>query len=238
MEDFTIKIPHSLFVSIQDLYEVAVFMSIYSFTNNGRGACYASQRAIAEKIGCDHRTVGRVAKRLVAKKLLKVSGRKKVFGGYVTVYSIGGAHSPTNTPKHSEGGAQLPTKPKKVGQRCQKVGQRVPQKAIKKGSKHIGGFKLPKKEPNFHYVSEDTWTQTLTCYQKALNRYRDKGETIKSPEALFETILKDEAEKLGDFHTHAKLLKPEELRQIVLNQDRSGETPGAYYQEAVRRGMI
>lgn len=93
------------FLSLETPMKKAVFLAVYSFTNNGTGECFASQRAIAKRTGCSLQTVQRIIPMLLG-KYLKVTGSQSVRGGIVTKYCVSDCPAVTKKLKVTDGGNQ------------------------------------------------------------------------------------------------------------------------------------
>lgn len=100
--DFILRIPLPDLQSLDDMAEVAVYVSIYSHLDNGKGECWASQRAIANRAHCSQDTVARRIPTLIAKGLIRAMGTRTVPGGETNVYRLGERQSFTKSSEVNE----------------------------------------------------------------------------------------------------------------------------------------
>ncbi len=85
---FEIRMSVQLFEQLETSTEKAVIMAILSFSNNGKGDCFAGQRQIAARAGCSKGTVTYVIAQLIKKGFLARIGKKKTIGGWTDVLSL------------------------------------------------------------------------------------------------------------------------------------------------------
>ena len=108
-EPFILRIALNMLLNIKNPAKRDVFLAVYSFTNNGQGECFASQRRIAERSAYSKTTITKYLPQLVKDKLLKVVGRRPVKGGSINIYKFSGQFPTTKKPK------AVGSRPKVVG---------------------------------------------------------------------------------------------------------------------------
>ncbi len=223
-KDFIIRIPLNMLLRIKNPVTRSVFLTVYSFTDNGSGECFASIRKIAERSGHGKHTVQRHLGELVDQNILKISGTKKVQGGEINIYKVSRSGS-----VYIKSVPVRPSSPPEVSRSAPEVSQKAVHKQLKET--------LPapiKKKPTL--VSTKVWDETSLSYQKSVLNYQAQGQRVKSPKALFLKILKDTAQELGDHKYLASTLTDSELRARV--NDFSQETPQEYFLTAKDRSLL
>ena len=219
-KNFILRIPNDLLFEITNPTKRGVFLTVYSYTNNAQGQCFASQRAIAKRSGYARQTVQRMLDELVQDGLLKVAGSQPVRGGYVTEYRISGSWSATKDTKVADGG--------------QKVADTVTHKQLKETAAIASRIPVKEKPAD---VRPEVWDQACLSYQESIDRYAAKGEKVRSPKYLFQKILKDTARRLNDHSYLASNISKQELLDQV-EQVGKQAIDEAYYQEAQKRGLV
>lgn len=88
MNDFILRIPLKTWESWGTSTERSVMFAIFSYTNNGKGECFAGFRKIAKRAGCSYDTAREVTKRMIEKGVLKENGYRSVRGGKASIYTL------------------------------------------------------------------------------------------------------------------------------------------------------
>lgn len=219
--DFVIRIPLKMYLSIGNPTSRDVFMAVYSFTDNGSGECFASQRQIAARSGYSQPTVKEHLPRLVKSGHLKVIGNRSVRGGSIPIYRISDR--------------ELITKPRKVISSREKVIGKPPTETIKETAAIAVGIPINEKPP---LARTETWSQTLSAYQKSVLKYQARGQAVSHPKALFLKILKDTAHQLGDHKYLVSVISDADLKAMIEGMAHTGLPSDSYYLEAKRRGLV
>lgn len=212
--EFVIKIPMTLFNQLETISEKAVMMAILSFSDNGRGECWAGQRAIAKRAGCSGETVVNLKKKWFKSGLLKKTGKKKVIGGWADVIKVKAVFQKTTS------GLLI-------------VKKRSSRRSYTANDTKLASeleFKKPFK------CKKETWSKTLLAYKECLLRFKARGEAVKSPQGLFNKILKDKARELGDHTYLASTMTKPELKALI--EDHNQTRDQAYFIEAEKRRLL
>lgn len=87
---FILRMSLPLFKLLETATEKAIAMSILSFSDNGKGKCWAGQRKIAKRAGCSPGSVSNFKKKWIKKRVFERVGKKKVIGGWSDILRLSG----------------------------------------------------------------------------------------------------------------------------------------------------
>jgi len=105
---FIIRMSSDLFEQLETANEKAIMLTILSFTDNGKGECWASMRKIADKAKCSKTEVHRVKQRLIKRGILEKVGKKKCIGGYTDILIIPSLSVPLRNASVPKTGVKCP----------------------------------------------------------------------------------------------------------------------------------
>ncbi len=174
---YIITIPSEVQMALKP-NELAIYTSIRSCADNGRGICYASAQEIAARAKVDRKTVYQVAKHLIKLGFLKRIGRR--------VGPLGG--KPVNHYRILD-----LLKPEEYGHETDlPVGTFEPHKSINKASLASANFSLKGNDTKSHVGFTPDQIEKAKEYIAAKNR--EQPGHFKSPNSpvLIEKIARDE----------------------------------------------